>query len=91
MLWFSKVGEATVAAEQAVLDYLSPSEEERLQRIRPQKKRREFLLSRSLMRHALSETFGGPATEWCLHEQPSASPRPPAASAWTCICSHPMK
>ena len=75
-LWFSKVSEATATAEQAVADYLSPSEEKRLQRIRPVKKRREYLLSRSLMRHALGETFGGPATDWCLHEQQDASPLP---------------
>lgn len=74
-LWFSKVDEATIAAEQAVLDCLSPSEEQRLRRIRPANKRREYLLSRSLMRHALSETFGGSPRQWCLHEQQHASPR----------------
>lgn len=75
-LWFSRVGKNTMAAEQAVQQRLSPSEQKRLRQISHVKKRREYLLSRSLMRHALGETFGLPTGAWDFREQRAAAPRP---------------
>ena len=73
-LWFSRVGESTLAAERSVLGWLSPSERARLARIRHDNKRREYLLSRFLMRHALSECFPRAAVEWQFDEQIGAIP-----------------
>lgn len=82
-LWFSQVGDASVAAEDAVRDQLSASESRRLRGLGTNNRRREFLLSRSLMRHALAETFARPAHEWRLHERPGAAPRPQPVPANT--------
>jgi len=74
-LWFSQVGEATLQAEREVLEYLSKTERGRLARIRHEGKRREYLLSRMLMRHALGETFRRAASQWRFVEQNGATPR----------------
>ncbi|MCP4331961.1 MAG: 4'-phosphopantetheinyl transferase superfamily protein [Gammaproteobacteria bacterium] len=74
-LWFSRVGEASLSVENGALEWLSPTEFERLQRIRHDGKRREYLLSRVLMRHALSQNFARTADEWQFTEQPDAAPR----------------
>jgi 4'-phosphopantetheinyl transferase len=73
-LWFSRIGESTRQAEQSLLEWLSTSERARLVRIRHADKRREYLLSRALMRHALSESFHRAATEWQFNEQSGATP-----------------
>ena len=82
-LWFSQVGDSSVAAEEAVRDQLSPSETRRLQGLGAPHRRREYLLSRSLMRHALATTFDHPAHEWQLQERPGAAPLPQPAPADT--------
>jgi 4'-phosphopantetheinyl transferase len=73
-LWFSQIGESTVDAEQSLLDWLSTSERARLARIRHDDKRREYLLSRLLMRHALTECFQPATAEWQFNEQIGAMP-----------------
>jgi len=74
-LWFSRVGKASLSVEDCVLEWLSATELERLQRIRHDGKRREYLLSRMLMRHVLSQNFARAADEWQFTEQPDAAPR----------------
>ena len=61
-------------AEQAILPLLRPTEIQRLNRISSHKKKREFLLSRALMRQALSELFDVPAKEWEFIEEVNAMP-----------------
>ena len=78
-LWLSQVGDASAAAEEAVRGCLSASEAKRLQGLGKRRKQREFLLSRSLMRHALADRFERPAQAWRLHEQAGAVPRPQPA------------
>lgn len=73
-LWLSRVGEASHAAENRVREWLSATERERLQRIRHDGKRREYLLSRMLMRHALSQNFAQAADEWRFAEQTTSAP-----------------
>ncbi len=58
-----------------MLEWLSISEQQRLHSINHKVKRREYLLSRRLMRHALSEHFQRPEAQWQFVEQARAAPR----------------
>jgi 4'-phosphopantetheinyl transferase len=73
-LWFSRVSEETLSAEDEVLPWLSASERERLQRIRHTRKQREYLLSRALMRHALSQRFQRSEAGWQFTESSGMPP-----------------
>lgn len=74
-LWFSRVGAASLAIEDRVQEWLSPAEQERLRRIRQAGKRREYLLSRALMRHALSRQFSRAECGWQFSQQSASPPR----------------
>lgn len=63
-LWHAKVGEPSLQAEQAVIPLLSASETQHLAAIKSGSKRREFLLSRALMRHALTFYFNEEQSSW---------------------------
>ena len=73
-LWFSRVADSTIDAEQAIQSLLSVSEIKRLRRIKNENKHREYLLSRALMRHALSQHFQLPESEWQFIEQSGSPP-----------------
>ncbi|RLA52693.1 MAG: hypothetical protein DRR42_06965, partial [Gammaproteobacteria bacterium] len=73
-LWFSKIGDSTVFVEEAIKGWLSVSEGKRLKRTGSINKRREFLLSRALMRHALSQKFKCPESEWKFIETLNSMP-----------------
>jgi 4'-phosphopantetheinyl transferase len=73
-LWFSRVSEETLAAEDEVRAWLSASERERLQRIRHEGKSREYLLSRALMRHALSQQFQRSEASWQISGNSGEAP-----------------
>lgn len=73
-LWFSKVSASTLAAENAVLQMLSVSERNRLNAIGSKTRRREYLLSRAMMRHALSQCFLPQEHEWLVEDQPRSTP-----------------
>lgn len=60
--------------ESAIQQFLSPSEYERLQATSSSSKRSEFLLSRALMRHALSQCFSQPTSHWKFVEHPGQRP-----------------
>ena len=66
--------ETSVGAEQAVEPLLSVSERERLAQIKVTARRREYLLSRALMRHALSRRFQCPESTWEIVDQTRAKP-----------------
>ena len=56
-LWFARVSDSTMDIEKTVQALLSVSELKRLDLIKGHNKRREYLLSRALMRHVLSRYF----------------------------------
>ena len=73
-LWFTSASDATVREERKVLDLLSDSEIGRLNEITNGRKRREYLLSRALMRHALWQHFQPQADTWQFVERSGATP-----------------
>jgi len=73
-LWYSKISESTLAAEDAVIRMLSISEQGRLNSIGSKTRRREYLLSRALMRHALSQRFMRQDPEWLVEDRPESPP-----------------
>ena len=73
-LWFSKIGDTT-EIEQSTENLLSDTEIKRLSSTRSHNKRREFLLSRALMRHALSQHFLCPIDEWSFTERENLPPK----------------
>jgi len=73
-LWFAKISAATRDAENAVPSLLSASEQERLSSIGSQFRRREYLLSRATIRHALSDCFQRQPQDWVIVDKPGATP-----------------
>lgn len=73
-LWFSKVSASTRVAENGVAQMLSVSEQDRLNAIGSKARRREYLLSRALMRHALSQSFPRQEHEWLVEDRPRSIP-----------------
>jgi 4'-phosphopantetheinyl transferase len=73
-LWFASVSDATLDEEQKVLEQFSYTEFSRLNEITSRRKRREYLLSRALMRHALWQHFQPRAGTWQFVERCGATP-----------------
>jgi 4'-phosphopantetheinyl transferase len=73
-LWFARVSDSTMDIEQTVQALFSVSELKRLDLIKGNNKRREYLLSRALMRHALSRYFHLEENEWLFIERPDSAP-----------------
>jgi len=73
-LWFTRVSNFTVDEEYKVQDLFSESETSRLSEITSKRKRREYLLSRSLMRHALQQHFQSRVNKWQFVERSGATP-----------------
>jgi 4'-phosphopantetheinyl transferase len=73
-LWFTRVSDSTVDEEYKVQDLFSESEVSRLNEITSKRKRREYLLSRSLMRHALRQHFQSRVDRWPFVERSGATP-----------------
>lgn len=73
-VWVARLGGHTLKVEQDTILLLSPSEKLRLNVIKSTYKRREFLLSRALMRNALSQLFGRPQSEWAFIYHPDSAP-----------------
>ena len=78
-LWFAKVGSKPSLIEPASLEHqtleqLSDSEHSRLELIKSSHKRQEYLLSRALMRHALSDQFGLKPEAWEFIEKKDSAP-----------------
>ncbi len=73
-LWFAKVSDATRNIEQTTKSLLSASEMKRLGSIANNNKHREYLLSRALMRHALSEKFPQQKDSWIFTERVDSPP-----------------
>jgi 4'-phosphopantetheinyl transferase len=73
-LWVSRVSNSTIIVEQTIQNLFSVSEKKRLNLIKNNNKRREYLLSRALMRHALSQYFHRQEKEWLFIERPESAP-----------------
>jgi len=73
-LWITRVGEDTKLLEQETVLLLSQSEKRRLDATKNINKRREYLLSRALMRHAFSKLFNLPISEWKFIDKPNSAP-----------------
>ncbi|MFT4607342.1 MAG: 4'-phosphopantetheinyl transferase [Urechidicola sp.] len=73
-IWHATVGSSNEEYEEQVYPQLSTSELRRLKGIKNELKRREYLLSRALMRHALSERFGLKIQTWKFIEKKNSRP-----------------
>lgn len=73
-LWFAKVGDASLQAEEACKSYLSISEYRRFKSIKSPSKIRQYLLSRWLIRHALSSAYKQPMDFWNIEETAGSFP-----------------
>lgn len=73
-VWIAKLGGHTLKTEKDTIPLLSPSEKRHLSVIKSPYKKREFLLSRALMRNALSQLFDRPRAEWDFIYNPDAGP-----------------
>lgn len=73
-VWFAQVGDEPALVEHQILEQLSISERSRLELIKSHHKRQEYLLSRALMRHALSERFGLKTQAWEFIEKRDSAP-----------------
>jgi 4'-phosphopantetheinyl transferase len=73
-VWFCQISNTSKADETAIESLLSTSEKTRLEATKNSNKKREFLISRSLMRHALSRQFGVPENEWDFIDKPNCPP-----------------
>jgi len=73
-LWFARVSDSAMNAEQSIRNLFSDSEKNRLKSIKSNNKRGEYLLSRALMRHALSQHFQLQEKEWQFFERFDSAP-----------------
>ena len=73
-LWFTKISNATIDYENQTEKLLSETEAKRLTVTTSKDKRREFLLSRALMRHALSHKYDITESYWAFLEQADIAP-----------------
>ena len=69
-----KVGNESLEMESTVLPFLSDSEVKRLRRISNPRRRREYLLSRAVLRQALTQIFALPLNDWEITERDNALP-----------------
>jgi len=74
-LWFLRFDGETMPLETSIKAQLSPSEKKRLTSIQSKHKKKEYLLSRLLMRHALSQLFKKPENEWQFIECQNSLPK----------------
>jgi len=73
-LWFTQLEARPAECEETIRSLLSDSELQRLKSTRNINKQREFLLSRALMRQALSHHFQLPQSHWRFTEKPNSLP-----------------
>ena len=73
-IWFAEISDDSIELEGQTEALLSESEKARLCATGNPRKRREFLLSRALMRHGLSQRFGQEEGFWNFQYQPDHAP-----------------
>jgi 4'-phosphopantetheinyl transferase len=72
-LWLHRV-DSVLQRAPADSEWLSPSERERLPRLRVEPRRRQYLAGHWLLRELLAETIGGHPADWPLCERRSQAP-----------------
>ncbi len=73
-LWFARVEESSVQQEQTCKRLLSISEYKRFKLIKSTFKQRQYLLSRWLIRYALSNAYNQPVDYWNIEEKAGKFP-----------------
>jgi len=73
-IWLCHVNNTSKALETNIKPLLSSSEKARLAATKNNNKKREFLISRSVMRHALSQKFELGESEWEFISKPNQPP-----------------
>ena len=73
-LWFARVEDASLQTEEACKSLLSISEYKRFKLIKSPLKQRQYLLSRWLIRHALSNAYKQPMDFWNIEETTGSFP-----------------
>ncbi|MDO6566978.1 4'-phosphopantetheinyl transferase superfamily protein [Alteromonas sp. 1_MG-2023] len=73
-LWETKVENDAQHVEVALSALLSKVEHQKLNTIGHENKRREYVYSRALIRHALSQIYDLPTKFWVIREVPNSSP-----------------
>jgi len=73
-IWFAEISDDSIEIENQTEALLSESEKARLRATANPHKRREFLLSRALMRHALTQRFGPAEGFWNFQYQSNHAP-----------------
>lgn len=74
-LWRGDISQLGSETEANLLPMLSLLESEKFQRLKQLKRRKEYILSRALMRMALSCQYQKPLQHWQFSESPNAAPR----------------
>ncbi len=74
-IWFAEIGDSSLEYEQQVEQFLSPQEQSRLDDRKHPCKRREFLLSRALIRYALSAKYDCGHGHWHFEEKLGQAPK----------------
>jgi 4'-phosphopantetheinyl transferase len=74
LLRIARITEVLAALPRELHDWLSPSEQTRLQRLQIASRRHQYLSGHWLARCLLAEQHGGSAQDWQLQERPSLPP-----------------
>lgn len=74
-IWRSSIKQLIPDIEAQLLPMLSPLELEKFQRLKRFQRRKEYILSRSLIRMALSRQYKKPLQYWQFSESPNAAPK----------------
>ncbi len=74
-LWQADLRQLAPGIEERLMPMLSHSEQQKLDRLQQSNRRNEFILSRALMRMALSENYHQPYEAWQFLESPNAAPK----------------
>ena len=74
-IWRGNTGQLDPEVEARLHPMLSPQESEKYQRLKQSQRREEFVLSRALMRMALTHQYQKPLHHWQFSESPNATPR----------------
>ncbi len=73
-LWHGDLTQLGSDIEARLVPMLSPLESEKLRRLKRSGRRKEYILSRALMRMALSRQYKKPLRHWQFSESPNAAP-----------------
>ncbi|MBV1915863.1 MAG: 4'-phosphopantetheinyl transferase superfamily protein [Pseudomonadales bacterium] len=73
-LWFTRAGDLSKETAQEIKNQFSPSEDRRFLATKSNTKQNEYLVSRALMRHALTQCFPEQKNHWAFIQTPDSVP-----------------